>query len=229
MHILPLQNHHVNFILTKIQVEHSAFTGSNLKPHVKQKLMDDMGRWAGCIYQLKSVNITFLSVYHTVDNAYHGPTSIHAQQLAILLREARDVTPRQAWQQDIIESIHVLQALKVEVVIAGDFNTAEITRGAIKVICTQCNLEVISHASNGFSSYKQGTKCIDHVLGSIKIAQAVTLMRYEDYPAEYYSDHTPMFLQINRDTLRSSYGIGKLPRKRRLYSKDYENAQICAP
>jgi hypothetical protein len=160
-----------------------------------------------------------------VDNAYHSPTSIHAQQLAILLREARDVAPRQAWQRDIIESIHVLQAQKVEVVIAGDFNTAEITRGTIKEICTQCNLEVISHASNGFSSYKQGKKCIDHILGSVKIAQAVTLMCYEDYPAEYYSDHTPMFLQINLDTLKSSYGIGKLRRKRRLYSKDHENVR----
>jgi hypothetical protein len=38
-------------------------TGSNLKPHVKQKLTDHMGRWAGCIYQLKSVNIAFLSQY----------------------------------------------------------------------------------------------------------------------------------------------------------------------
>jgi hypothetical protein len=53
--------------------------GSNLKPHVKKKLMDHMGRWAGCIYQLKYVNVAFLSVYHTVDNAYQGPTSIHAQ------------------------------------------------------------------------------------------------------------------------------------------------------
>jgi exonuclease III len=42
----------------------------------------------------------------------------------MLLREEREVTPRQAWQQDIIESIQVLQAQKVEVVIAGDFNTA---------------------------------------------------------------------------------------------------------
>jgi endonuclease/exonuclease/phosphatase family metal-dependent hydrolase len=129
------------------------------------------------------------------------------------LREARDVTPQQAWQQDIIKSIQVLQAQKVEVVIVRDFNTTEITRGSIKEICTQCNLEVISHASNGFSSYKQGTKCIDHILGSVIIAQAVTLMRFEDYPAEYYSDHTPMFLQINLDILRSSYGIGNLPRK----------------
>jgi dTDP-D-glucose 4,6-dehydratase len=50
-------------------------------------------------------------------------------------------------------------------------------------------------------------------------------MRYEDYSAEYYSDLTPMFLQINLDTLKSSYGIGKLPRKKRLYSKDHENVR----
>jgi hypothetical protein len=113
----------------------------------------------------------------------------------------------------------------VEVVIAGDFNTAKITRGVIKEICTPCNLEVISHSSNSFSSYKQGRKCMDHVLGSVKIAQAVTLMRYEEYSTAYYSDHAPMFLQFNLDTLWSSYGIGKMPRKRRLYSKDHENVR----
>jgi hypothetical protein len=128
-------------------------TGNNLKPHVLQKLTDHMGRWACCIYQLKGINVAFLSVYHTVDNAHHGPNSIHAQHLAILLREVREVNPQQAWQQDIIESIQVLQAQKVEVVIAGDFNTVKITRRVIKEICTQCKLEVISHSSNGFSSY----------------------------------------------------------------------------
>jgi hypothetical protein len=107
----------------------------------------------------------------------------------------------------------------------GDFNAAEITRGVIKEISTPCNLEIISHSSKGFSSYKQGRKCIDHVLGSVKIAQAVTLMHYEEYPTACYSDHTPMFLQINLDTLRSSYGIGKMPRKRRLYSKDHANVR----
>jgi uncharacterized protein YwbE len=73
--------------------------------------------------------------------------SPHIAQQAILLREAREVTPRQAWQQDIIESIQVLQAQKVEVVIAGDFNTAKITRRVIKELFTQCNLEIISHSS----------------------------------------------------------------------------------
>jgi hypothetical protein len=48
------------------------------------------------------------------------------------------------------------------------------------------------HSTNGFSPDKQRRKCIDHALESIKIAQAVTLLRYEDYSTEYYSDHTPM-------------------------------------
>jgi hypothetical protein len=32
-----------------------------------------------------------------------------------------------------------------------------------------------------------------------------------------------MFLEINLDTLRISYDIGKMPRKRRLFSNDHEN------
>ena len=96
----------------------------------------------------------------------------------------------------------------MEIVIAGDFNSSEIEGGVIKELCTQCTLEVIRNSPEGFSSYRQGKKCIDHVLGSIKIAQAVTSIVYEDYPDMYYLDHAPIFLQFNLDTLRSSYCIG---------------------
>ena len=141
------------------------------------------------------------------------------------MSEARDITPRQAWQQDMIETIQILQAQHVETVIAGDFNSSETEGGVIKELCTQCNLEVISNSPKGFSSYRQGKKCIDHVLGSVKISQAVTSIEYEEYPDTYYSDHTPIYLQFNLDTLRSSYSIGKMQRKRRLYSKDHENVR----
>ena len=200
-------------------------TGSRLKPRIMKKVIDHMGRWAGCIYQLKGVNVAFISIYHTVENTYHGPNSIHSQQLAILLSEARDITPRQAWQQDMIETIRILQAQHVEVVIAGDFNSSDTEGGIIKELCMQCNLEVLSRSPKGFSSYRQGKNCIDHVLGSVKIAQAAASINYEEYPDTYYSDHTPICLQFNLDTLRSSYIIGKMQRKRRLYSKDHGNVR----
>ena len=60
-------------------------TGSRLKPRVMKKVINHMGRWAGFIYQLKGVNVAFLSIYHTVENTYHSPNLIHSQQLAILL------------------------------------------------------------------------------------------------------------------------------------------------
>jgi len=69
-------------------------TGQRLKSRVKEKIVDHMGRWAGCAYQLKKVTIAFISVYQTVDSSTHGPNSIHSQQLAILLSENRtSVTP----------------------------------------------------------------------------------------------------------------------------------------
>jgi hypothetical protein len=39
------------------------------------------------------------------------------------------------------------------------------------------------------------------VLGSTLIANTITLAEYEDYPEEYYTDHTPIIIQMHFDCL----------------------------
>ena len=107
-----------------------------------------MGRWAGCVYQVKKSQVAVFSIYQTVENTFHGQTSIHSQQVAILLKEKRKLTPRQALQIDLITTVRMLQAKQVEVIIAGDFNTADTSEGIIKALQLKCNLEIISNPQN---------------------------------------------------------------------------------
>ena len=49
-----------------------------------------MGRWAGCIYKTKKITIAVVSVYQTVENTTHGPTSVHSQQVATLYSRRKE-------------------------------------------------------------------------------------------------------------------------------------------
>ena len=80
-----------------------------------------------------------------IENTFHGPTLIHSQQVAILLKEKRKLTPRQAIQIDLITTVKMLQANQVEVIIAGDFNMADTSEGILKALQLKCNLEIISN------------------------------------------------------------------------------------
>ena len=104
---------------------------------------------------LKKSQFALISVYQTVENTHHGPTSIYSQQVAILMNEGRVVSPRQAFQQDLITTIKILQVNKIEVIIAGDFNTALISEGVIQGLCLQCNLELVNNTDSIGSTYQQ--------------------------------------------------------------------------
>ena len=72
-----------------------------------------MGIWTGCIYGTKGLTFSVLSVYQTVKNTHHGPTSVHSQQIAALLKEGRSLTPRQSFSQDLTTVIKVLESSSV--------------------------------------------------------------------------------------------------------------------
>ena len=179
-------------------------TGPRMKTRIKERIIDHMGRWAGCIYQLKKLQFALISIYQTVENTHHGPTSIHSQQVAILMKEGRMISPRQALQQDLITTIKMLQVNKIEIIIAGDFNTALISEGVIQGLILQCNLELVNNIENTGTTYRHGRSCIDHVFASRTIATKIISIEYQDYPEDYYTDHTPIFLQLNLDSMTSN-------------------------
>lgn len=55
-------------------------TGPRFKHRIAERIEDYTGRWAGCIYSTKGLTFALISVYQTVNNTHHGPTSIHSQQ-----------------------------------------------------------------------------------------------------------------------------------------------------
>ena len=99
-----------------------------------------MGRWAVCIYQLKGLQVTILSIYQTTYSTYHGATSIYSQQVATLLKEGRKTSPKTAFQADIITTVKTLQNNKIEILLAGDFNAAATSEGILLELQKQCNL-----------------------------------------------------------------------------------------
>ena len=201
-------------------------TGPRMKTRIKERILDHMGRWAGCIYQLKKLQFALISVYQTVENTHHGPTSIHSQQVAILIKEGRTISPRQAFKQDLMTTIKMLQVNKIEVIIAGDFNTALISEGVIQALCLQCNLELVNNIENIGTTYRHGRSCIDHVLASSTIATKIISIEYKDYPEDYYTDHTPILLHLNIDSMINNKSLTSRQKIRRLFSKDQENSRL---
>ena len=69
------------------------------------------------------------------------------------MKESRMITPRQAFQQDLMTTIKMLQVNKIEVIIAGDFNTALISEGVIQGLSLQCNLELVNNTESIATTY----------------------------------------------------------------------------
>jgi Reverse transcriptase (RNA-dependent DNA polymerase) len=201
-------------------------SGPRIKPRIINKIADYMGRWAGCIYQLKGRQVAILSIYQTTYNTYHGPTSIYSQQVATLLKEGRHISPKLAFQADIITTVKTLQSDKIEILIAGDFNAAATSEGVLMELQQQCNLELISEPDQIITSYRHGSKCINHVLGSSNIADMIASVQYEDYSSEYYTDHTPITIRIHSERLNTNFEPSSHRQARRLFSKDQENSRL---
>ena len=68
----------VNFLSFKLPGSTFCFSEPQLKPRKKEIIVDYMVRWAGCIYQLKGLQVTLISIYQTVYSIYHGPASIYS-------------------------------------------------------------------------------------------------------------------------------------------------------
>jgi hypothetical protein len=105
-------------------------SGPQLKPRLKYKIVDYMGRWAGCIYQLKGVQFAFISIYQTTYSTFHVPTSIYSQQVSMLLKEGGNICPKTTFQVKVLQNKHI------EILLAGDFNTSITSEGVIKALQT---------------------------------------------------------------------------------------------
>ena len=192
-----------NLHCIKSQEEHSALLDLDSTIGLLKELQTTWEDGRDAFTKQKKSTIAVVSVYQTVENTTHGPTSVHAQQVATLFQEGRKVTPRQAFLQDLNNVIRILQRQRIQVIIAGDLNSEVTLHDISQLMNSNVNLEVFSDPEAIASTYRLGSNCIDHVLASSTIASNITSIEYLQYPNECYTDHTPILITIKTNTRTS--------------------------
>ena len=89
----------------------------------------------------------------------------------------------------------------------------------------ECYLHRMNYPT-GIASYWQGSQFIDHTFATFKVRNSITSLQNEDYTQDYYTDHRPMFIQIDLAHIDGSIQIYKNPKYRRSFSKDPENPRL---
>jgi hypothetical protein len=174
---------------------------------------------------MKGFQLAIITIYQTVQKSQHGLTSMHTQQAAMLSTEDRQITPRQAITLDLLQMVHNLQQDSVEILIAGDFNAHNTSSGTLSNLQEKCHLFRLNE-TDGISSFRNGKHCLDHAFGYYKIRGAITQLCFEEYPQDYYSNHRPLFIQINMKSLHSTLSPCPETKHHRLFSKDYANVTL---
>jgi exonuclease III len=107
---------------------------------------------------IQNQGLTFAvqSLFQSVENTHHVPTSIFSQKVATLIKGGRGVTHRQAFPHDLATVIKGLQSKRIEVIISGDFNTEATSQSTSQLMKISCNLELVSNPEAIKSTYKLG-------------------------------------------------------------------------
>jgi endonuclease/exonuclease/phosphatase (EEP) superfamily protein YafD len=90
-----------------------------------------------------------------------------------MLKQERNITPRQVLYQDLTTTIKLLQGQRIEVIISGDFNSEATSQSMVHLLNINNNLELISDPEAIQSSYKLAKSCIDHAFASKILADKV--------------------------------------------------------
>jgi hypothetical protein len=197
------------------------------RSRIQTTITDSMGRWAGNVYQFKhGTSIAILSIYQVTKKKDKGTTTIAAQQEAMLQEAKRNITPRQAFHEDLVSIINTLRDQNIEIIVSGDFNSYNRKKGILLDLEVQCGLVNVCNEENTPTTYKQGTKCLDHTYVSPDILPAITELTYMDYPIEFYTDHRPIKLSIDMTNLQQSLNPIIRSPIRRIYSKDHKNVRL---
>jgi hypothetical protein len=164
---------------------------------------------------MKEFQLAIISIFQTVQKSHHGLKSIHTKQAATLA----------TFTHDLLQMVHNLQQDSVEILIAGDYNAYNTSSGILSNLQEKCYLFRLNE-TDGIRSFRNGKHCLDHDFGSYKIRGAITQLCSEEYLQDYYSNHRPLFIQINMKSLHSTLSPCPETKHRRLFSKDYANVRL---
>jgi CRISPR/Cas system CSM-associated protein Csm5 (group 7 of RAMP superfamily) len=82
------------------------------------------------VYQFKGgVKLATISIYQVCNKGVKDITSVHSQQNTWLQKHGRTKDPRKALHIDIKETLEKLQKENILIIIGGDFNNSNTSKG----------------------------------------------------------------------------------------------------
>ena len=127
-----------------------------------------------------------------------------AQQLSLLRQQGDKATPREAFKRDLTKFITDTIGSDDEIVIMGDFNE-EIgadSEGMVRIMEEGGVVDLMTarHQKTSPATFERGKDCIDYVLASPNILQAITHAGYTPQSGGLFSDHRGLFMDIDIET-----------------------------
>jgi hypothetical protein len=147
------------------------------------------------------MKLALISLYQVVKHNTNGITSVHSQQVAWLHKCSWLEDPKTAMLRDLKETLQTLQQDNVMIIIGGNFNESNKNLGLHYMLATELGLQDIWDQQESPESHRRGSQCIDHIYMSQEMMECVNTMEYLDYPKEYYTDHRPMKVSLDLNSL----------------------------
>jgi endonuclease/exonuclease/phosphatase family metal-dependent hydrolase len=198
-------------------------TNERLRFRILRTISDPAGRWAGNIYAFKGgFKVAFVSFYQICQWKKTGGTTSRAQQVAWLSKQNRPLDPLEAYREDVSTLIDKLQQESTELLLAGDFNEHDMTKGTLFELCQKglIPLQGISPEA----TYQRGKTCIDHMFVTPGLFHKIQDTKYHPYPSDFDSDHCPMEITLQVDYRPISL-VSNILQERRLYSNSFKDVR----
>jgi hypothetical protein len=200
-------------------------TNEQYRCRISQVIKDEAGRWAGNVYAFKNkTTLELISMYKVENKATKCSLSNYSQQNAWLQQNNRNMDPVSAHKQDLIEAVTLWKQQYTYVIIAGDFNEYSYSEGLLFDMQTQAGLDPAT-TNLPQSTYLRGNQCLDHVMvtpNSFRLIQDITFL---DFPKEYYTDHKPIIITINQQSISRTILPNRNTLGRKLFSQDRKNSK----
>ena len=172
--------------------------------------------------KLLSIICCYQVCNHTIQNA--GPKTAFSQQWSLLRDQGQlSPNPRRQFIHDLDRLLLSLTTSGNSIILAGDFNEVlDDTRDGLLRLATKYSLrDSIAHRHGDYqcTTYNRGTKCIDYILVSHNITNAITQSGIPTFNTIIPSDHRPIFIDLD-PSLALGNNISSLltPSSRALFS-----------
>ena len=177
----------------------------NIRGRIMERGSDKLGRWTYVrIRGKQGKSLWVLTVYQVCKSSPTAGLTASAQQLSLVRQHGDKATPRDAFKRDLTKFVTDTIGADDEIVIMGDFNE-EIgadSEGIVRIMEEGGLAEMMTarHQKPLPATFERGKDCIDYVLASPRILQAITHAGYTPQSGGLFSDHRGLFMDIDIET-----------------------------